>query len=207
MITLLIARHGNTFEDHEPLRRVGARTDLPLTQKGREQAAALGRYLKDNNLYPDSVYCSELNRTYETAKIALESMNLSRPITTSKIFNEIDYGIDENKPESEVISRIGTLSIKNWEENFTVPDGWIVDKDKILLDIQAYSEEIINKNNNNEKLFLVVTSNGIARFFTKITPLSPSASPVQNLKLGTGCLAKMSYTNNLWSIDSWNIKP
>jgi transcriptional regulator GlxA family with amidase domain len=40
MTTLIIARHGNTFEDGETPRRVGARTDLPLS----EIAARCGFY-------------------------------------------------------------------------------------------------------------------------------------------------------------------
>ena len=53
MITLVIARHGNTFESGETPRRVGARTDLPLTEKGRQQAQAIGHYLKEHDLIPD----------------------------------------------------------------------------------------------------------------------------------------------------------
>ena len=39
---LLLARHGNTFDKGDKVVWVGARTDLPLTAKGREQARALG---------------------------------------------------------------------------------------------------------------------------------------------------------------------
>lgn len=207
MITLLIARHGNTFEDHEPLRRVGARTDIPLTQKGREQAAALGRYLKDNNLIPDSVYCSELIRTRETAEIALKTMDHPITVTSSNIFNEIDYGVDENKLESEVIERIGNLSLLNWEENFICPDGWLVNTNEILLNIRTFTNEMTKYNKESNNTLLVVTSNGIARFFTKILPHPTLLPPIDSYKLGTGNLAKMIYNNGLWSIEFWNKKP
>lgn len=207
MLTLLVARHGNTFEDYEPLRRVGARTDLPLTEKGREQAKALGCYLKKNNLIPDSVYCSELKRTRETAELALKEMDCPSSITTSAIFNEIDYGIDENKLESEVTERIGIKSLLDWEENFIVPNGWIVNIDDILLGINNFLFNITTHRDTENKLILIVTSNGIARFFTKIADLSPNTPLPSPLKLGTGCLSKLSYNNNLWSIDFWNTKP
>ena len=42
---LLLARHGNTFNKGDKIVWVGARTDLPLTAKGREQALALGQAL------------------------------------------------------------------------------------------------------------------------------------------------------------------
>ena len=41
MTTLIIARHGNTFDKGDIPTRVGARTDLPLVEKGRAQAKAL----------------------------------------------------------------------------------------------------------------------------------------------------------------------
>ena len=41
MTQLLIVRHGNTFETGETPRRVGLRTDLPLSSSGRKQANAL----------------------------------------------------------------------------------------------------------------------------------------------------------------------
>ncbi len=44
MTRLVIVRHGNTFEAGETPRRIGARTDLPLTAAGLEQAEALGRH-------------------------------------------------------------------------------------------------------------------------------------------------------------------
>ncbi|MCD8562767.1 MAG: histidine phosphatase family protein, partial [Alphaproteobacteria bacterium] len=72
MTTLIIARHGNTFGPGDTVTYVGGRTDLPLVEKGVEQAKALGRYLKDNRLIPDVVYSSLLKRTQETARIAVK---------------------------------------------------------------------------------------------------------------------------------------
>ncbi|MGA3882329.1 histidine phosphatase family protein, partial [Bacillus pumilus] len=40
----VIVRHGNTFAAGEPPRRIGARTDLPLTAQGQAQAEALGAH-------------------------------------------------------------------------------------------------------------------------------------------------------------------
>lgn len=207
MITLIIARHGNTFEPHETLTRVGARTDLPLAEKGREQAKALGRYLRDNDIIPDEVYCSALRRTRETAQIALDEINLSLPITALDIFNEIDYGVDENQPEDKVIERVGKKAILDWEEKSIVPDGWIVNTDKIISNLQVFVDNIIKNNTNQNKVVLVLTSNGIARFAPQITPRAPNALPPQNLKLSTGALAKLEFSHGFWSIRDWNIKP
>jgi len=74
--TLLIARHGNTFGPNETVTYVGGRTDLPLVESGKEQAKAIGRYLKDGRLIPDVIYSSALQRTQDTAKIAVKASPL-----------------------------------------------------------------------------------------------------------------------------------
>ncbi len=56
MKTLVIARHGNTFGPQDTPTRIRARTDLKLVEKGREQARALGEYLREHDLIPDLAY-------------------------------------------------------------------------------------------------------------------------------------------------------
>ncbi len=104
--TLIVARHGNTFLKDEVPTRVGVRTDLPLVES--EKGERIGEYLKNNDLIPDVIYTSYLLRTIQTAIFATKSMGLKEvPFIVSKKFNEIDYGVDENKAELEVCYRLG----------------------------------------------------------------------------------------------------
>jgi broad specificity phosphatase PhoE len=64
---LLLARHGETGHNND--HRFTGWADPPLTRHGRAQARALGRRLRDQHI--DAVYCSDLSRTIETARIAL----------------------------------------------------------------------------------------------------------------------------------------
>lgn len=151
MVTLVIARHGNTFESGETPRRVGARTDLPLVEKGKEQAIALGRYLQKHRLMPDAAYSSTLRRTMETATLALRTAGIDHPVTPLSIFDEIDYGPDENKTEEEVIARIGSQAIKNWDEKAIVPDGWLADPEKITGAWHDFAARLIAKEQEARK--------------------------------------------------------
>ncbi|HRQ61108.1 MAG TPA: histidine phosphatase family protein [Alphaproteobacteria bacterium] len=90
MTTLIIARHGNTFGPGDTVTYVGGRTDLPLVESGVEQAKALGRYLREHRLIPDVVYSSNLQRTQETARIAVKESGITNPVFPLDIFNEID---------------------------------------------------------------------------------------------------------------------
>ena len=138
MITLLIARHGNTFEKGQTPTRVGKRTDLPLTQKGEEQALALGQWIKGAGYVPDACYCSTLQRTQKTATLALQGCNPDLTPVIDPLFDEIDYGPDENKPESDVIARIGKEAIENWDQHAISPEGWLVDPDQITAGWQNF---------------------------------------------------------------------
>lgn len=206
MTTLIIARHGNTFEAGQTPTRVGARTDLPLTQKGEEQARALGRYLAEQRLIPDVVYSSNLQRTIQTAKIAIKESGFTNPVFQLDIFNEIDYGPDENKPEDEVFARIGEQAIKDWDEFAKAPDGWIVEPQEIIKNWIDFADQI-SAHDDNETV-LVVTSNGTARFAPYITGNFEAFSRDFDIKLSTGALAILKHGRDSgWRVECWNVKP
>jgi len=205
LTTLIIARHGNTFGPDDTPTRVGARTDLPLVDKGKQQARALGQYLAENDLTPDTVYASELQRTQQTASIAIKEVGGNTPVHTLDIFNEIDYGPDENKTEDDVIARIGEHAIKDWDEHATVPDGWKVDPEQIIKDWIEFGEKICA--DGAKETVLVVTSNGIARFAPHMTGDFEAFAANHTIKLSTGALAVLQHENGRWIIKDWNIKP
>lgn len=206
MTILIIARHGNTFGPGDTPTRVGGRTDLPLVGKGEEQAKAIGRYLSANRLIPDVVYSSKLQRTNQTAKIAVKESGVTNPVFELDIFNEIDYGPDENQTEDKVIARIGEDAIKDWDEHAKVPDGWKVDPNEIIKNWQKFADQICAFDDN--ETVLVVTSNGIARFAPYITGDFESFRAEHDIKLSTGALAILKHENGSgWRVEAWNVKP
>lgn len=205
MTTLIIARHGNTFGPGDTPTRVGGRTDLPLVEKGQEQAAAIGRYIKEHRLIPDVVYSSALQRTYETAKIAIKESGVTNPVYQLDIFNEIDYGPDENKTEDEVIARLGEEALKAWDDRAIVPDGWRVDPQEIIRNWIDFADQI-SAHDDNETV-LVVTSNGTARFAPHITGDFEGFQATHNIKLPTGSLAILRCFDGVWRVEEWGIRP
>lgn len=155
MTRIIICRHGNTFDKGDIVRRVGARTDLPLSTSGREQVKNLARELSGFNFA--QAYCSALIRTQQTA-VAI--INEETPLETLNFLTEIDYGADENKPEEEVVARLGQDMIDLWDLEAIVPDGWLVNPEAL---IHAW-ETFFDTHQGEDKDILVVTSNGVARF-------------------------------------------
>ncbi len=203
--TLLIARHGNTFEDGEEPRRVGARTDLPLVATGRKQAEALGLYLKKNNLLPNFVYSSMQKRTHETAALALATAGCTARVERLSLFNEIDYGPDENQPESEVVKRLGKEALAAWDESGIVPPGWRADPQALMNMWLSFSVQLLETKRN--KTVLVVTSNGVARFSPVLAGGLDDFRKRNSLKISTGALCRFVHDGAGWTIREWNVKP
>ncbi|MCK5374046.1 MAG: histidine phosphatase family protein [Alphaproteobacteria bacterium] len=214
MTTLIIARHGNTFNPEDTPTRIGKHTDLPLVEKGEAQGRALGRYLRDHNLLPDVAYSSTLQRTRKMAVLALKEASISLPVYALDIFDEIDYGPDENKCEKDVIARIGKEAITLWNEKAIVPDGWQVDPHKIIMDWQRFAHQITKTNDTitNQimdiaETVLVVTSNGVARFAPHITEDFDTFLQKFSIKLKPGALGILRFSDQSWHVEDWNIVP
>lgn len=201
MTTIIIARHGNTFNPGDTVLRVG-RTDLPLSSSGKQQAQRLGNYFLSEKLNFAAVYTSCLSRTIETASIALKTANFSLPILQNSIFDEINYGPDEGKTEDEVIARIGANALQDWEQLAEVPPGWLADPDRITRNWFNFAHEVEYKYPG--KTVLVVTSNGIARFAPFLTGDFMAFSKQYKLKLATGAVGSLSNVNSNWEVNYWN---
>ena len=205
MTKLIIARHGNTFGPEDTPTRVGARTDLPLVESGRAQAQKIGEWLTAHDLVPDVIYTSALKRTIETAEIAIKNTPWPHPTYPLAIFNEIDYGPDENKPESEVIARIGEQALKDWDERAIPPPGWIVNPDEIIQNWQNFAAHALEE---EQDVVMVVTSNGIARFAPHILGDDYAGFAAEHkLKLSTGALGLFEHKNGSWGCAAWNFRP
>ena len=219
----IIVRHGNTFRKGETPTRIGAKTDLPLVEE--ERARSVGKYLLSKNIIPDKVYTSPLKRTRQTAALVLEELKLNiKPILLDS-FVEIDYGVDENKTEEEVIERLGrqylikegvlTPSspedivwkgqsvIDLWNQKAIVPDGWLVDVDKIIATWKSFAEEI-----NEGETALLVSSNGIIRFAPYILDSDyDDFCSTHDIKVVTGGVCLFEYEDKKWTCKEWNVKP
>lgn len=201
--TLIIARHGNTFTADQTPTRVGARTDLPLVPKGLAQGRALGLALLARDLIPDEVFVSRLQRTQQTAHEALAAMKIERPLQQAPMLDEIDYGPDENKPEAEVIARLGAQALLDWDQNAAPPAGWLVDPAAIIRNWQDFAARYAGQ----EKTVLAVTSNGTARFAPHVTGDFAGAAQRFTLKLSTGAFGVLRWQGERWHVADWNIRP
>lgn len=122
---LLLIRHGHIVDNEgsrEP-RMIGA-TDVPLSQRGRQEVALLTRFLGASQARFESIYTSPLQRAHDTAR-ALSAAGLG-PLRVVDSLREIDCGACEGLP----IARVERELPERWQahlrqddEDFAWPGG------------------------------------------------------------------------------------
>jgi 2,3-bisphosphoglycerate-dependent phosphoglycerate mutase len=204
---LIVARHGNTFGPGDVVTRVGGKTDLALVDSGLEQGRLIGRWLKRENMIPDMIFTSNLKRTSQTAEQAQGEMGTQMQTQSLTIFNEIDYGPDENQPEDKVVARLGEEALKKWDAEGVVPNGWNVDPQAIVANWKSFAADL--KTQQAGKTVMVVTSNGIARFAPHLTGDFDAFRAKHAIKISTGalCIFENDGTSENWICTHWNLKP
>lgn len=205
MTKLVVIRHGNTFEAEETPRRVGAKTDIPLTDAGLHQAEKLGMMLKKRGLAPVQVFSSPLRRTMQSAHVASEAAGTPCFPQVEEFLREIDYGVDENQVEEKVIARLGEDALKKWEEEAILPSGWNLDIGTVIdgwKDLAAF----VRAEHEGEVVW-AVTSNGIARFAPHITGDFTRFASEHGLKLKTGACGILECNEHgMWRVLEWNLR-
>ncbi len=192
---LHIVRHGNTFDKGDIVTRVGGRTDLPLSISGTAQAEALARHFATTSF--TTARSGPLKRTRETARAILAAQPNAPELTTDLFLREIDYGPDENRPEEDVIARIGKPALDAWERDSIPPPGWRVDPAAIIGNWQELFSDLAEEEGDH----LIVTSNGIARF-----ALAAASAHRPDAKLPTGGYGVIELTPEPVVLH-WNLRP
>lgn len=114
MTTILLARHGESDWNRE--RRWQGHADRPLTERGREQAAALAVRLRDVDL--DAVYSSDLERARETAAAVGREQGLGVRVLAE--LREVDVGSWSGLTRAEAEERF-PADFQRWQAGGS---GW-----------------------------------------------------------------------------------
>lgn len=201
MTRIVICRHGNSFDKGDVVTRIGARTDLPLSISGIDQARGLAKQFSSgtSGFEFKLAFCSSLLRTYQTADFILTSGHDVNSLDILKFLTEIDYGVDENKPEEQVVARLGRDAITLWDEKAIPPEGWDVNPEEL---IQSW-KDFFARYMDHEGDILVVTSNGIARFALDAVDEITTDAP---RKLRTAAYGIIEIENGHSKLTAWDIR-
>src|SRR5574342_616758 len=120
MKQVVLLRHGESVWNKE--NRFTGWTDVPLSEKGIEEAREAGRLLREAEFTFDVAYTSVLSRAIKTLWIALEQMDLMWiPVHNHWRLNERMYGALQGLNKAETAQRHGEAQVKLWRRSYDVP--------------------------------------------------------------------------------------
>ena len=126
MNKLVLLRHGQSQWNLE--NRFTGWKDVPLTEKGVNEANNAGLLLKKNNIKIDKVFSSVLERANKTAEIALKASEIEKlHINGILIYekdqrlNERDYGDLVGLNKAETADKFGKELVQIWRRSYDTP--------------------------------------------------------------------------------------
>ena len=119
MYEVVLIRHGESSWNQE--NRFTGWTDVPLSEKGLEEAREAGRLLKKEGYVFDLAFTSVLKRAIKTLWLALEEMDLMWiPVRNSWRLNERHYGALQGLNKAETAARYGDEQVKIWRRSYDI---------------------------------------------------------------------------------------
>jgi 2,3-bisphosphoglycerate-dependent phosphoglycerate mutase len=120
MHKLVLLRHGESTWNRE--NRFTGWTDVDLSERGREEAKAAGRLLKEAGFVFDIAFTSVLTRAIRTLGLALDALDeLWIPVTKDWRLNERHYGALQGLNKAETAAKHGEAQTKIWRRSYDIP--------------------------------------------------------------------------------------
>lgn len=120
MYQLVLVRHGQSTWNKE--NRFTGWKDVPLSERGLDEAKKAGQMLKAKGIEFDTVFTSVLRRAIITSNNILEEMDLSwLPVQRNYRLNERHYGGLQGLDKSETAAKHGEEQVLIWRRSFDTP--------------------------------------------------------------------------------------
>jgi 2,3-bisphosphoglycerate-dependent phosphoglycerate mutase len=128
--SFLLIRHGESIWNKDS--KFTGWTNIPLTNNGKKEASNIGKVLINNNLYPNIIFSSVLDRCIDTSNIIKKELNNNDiQIHTSWRLNEKHYGTLEGVPRIYIRNIYGTNFTKLMRSDFLMKPPIIDNIDNI----------------------------------------------------------------------------
>jgi 2,3-bisphosphoglycerate-dependent phosphoglycerate mutase len=119
-MTLVLLRHGESTWNLA--NRFTGWHDVPLTERGEQEAREAATLMRDARVRPEVVHTSVLLRAIQTANITLEAMDRAwLPVRRSWRLNERHYGALQGLNKSETTERYGEEQVLLWRRSYATP--------------------------------------------------------------------------------------
>ncbi len=182
--TLVLLRHGQSQWNLE--NKFTGWVDVPLTEKGIEEAHRAGTLLKESGIDFARAFTSELQRAQETLRIALEDMAVPNlPVTRDQALNERHYGDLQGRDKAETAKMYGDEQVHIWRRSYDVPppNGESL-KDTAARTLPYFSQHIRPCLDAGENVLVVAHGNSLRSIVMQLEKLT--REQVLELNIATG---------------------
>ena len=200
MNKLILLRHGQSQWNLE--NKFTGWKDVPLTDKGIEEAKKAGVLLKKNNIKIDIIFSSVLQRANNTAEITFkepefnylwEGENLK--MTKDESLNERDYGDLVGLNKKDTAEKFGEEQVHIWRRSYnTAPPNGESLKNVVERVSPYYEKNIHPEILKNKNIIIVAHGNSLRAIMIKVGLYKPEE--ISNIELPTGSPYIIVFDNN-----------
>ena len=196
MAKLYLIRHGET--DYNNALRFQGQTDIPLNQKGIEQAEKAADFFRDIPL--QAIYTSTLIRAKTTAEIIAGVKGME--VQETDALREMSFGIWENMNSKDIQKKYA----KEWKDFFASPANTKIPQGESMSDVQKrvypVVQEILDQYPEGDVAF--VAHGGIIRVLM-CTMLGLDLNRAWHLQVGNASITCFYYWGRSYTLDYANM--
>ena len=193
MATLVLVRHGESQWNLE--NRFTGWVDVPLTDKGREEARCAGEKIK--GIHFDQAYTSVLGRAIETLEIVLNIIGQEDlPTAKDEALNERHYGELQGLNKAETAKKYGDKQVHIWRRSYDIaPPGGESLKDTAARTLPYFEQKVIPDLKAEKNVLIAAHGNSLRSIVMSLDKLAKEQ--VLELNLGTGIPIVYEFDKNL----------
>jgi 2,3-bisphosphoglycerate-dependent phosphoglycerate mutase len=182
MALLALVRHGESQWNLE--NRFTGWTDIPLTDKGREEARRAGEKIRA--IHFDRAYTSVLQRAIETLDIMLKVIGQREiPVAYDPALNERHYGDLQGLNKAETAEKFGKEQVHLWRRSYDVaPPGGESLKDTAARTLPYFEARILPDLRAGKNVLVSAHGNSLRSIVMQLDELS--RDEIMDLNLATG---------------------
>ena len=199
MNNLILLRHGQSQWNLE--NRFTGWEDVPLTEKGIQEAKIAGQIMLKNKIKIDLIFSSILQRANKTAELTIKEMNLSEfwrdkelIMTRDKSLNERDYGDLVGLNKLETANKYGKEQVHIWRRSYNIAPPGGESLENVVERVKPYFEKSIAPEIKIGKNILIVAHGNSLRA-SMIQIGLYKAEEISNIELPTGKPFVIMYEN------------
>ena len=199
MNKLVLLRHGQSQWNLE--NRFTGWKDVPLTEKGINEANNAGHLLKKHNIKIDKVFSSVLERANRTAEIAIKASEIENLHKDGKLIydrnqklNERDYGDLVGLNKVETADKFGKEQVHIWRRSYDTPPPNGESLKDVVDRVSPYFTETIQPHILNKKNVLIAAhGNSLRAIMIKVGMYK--SEEISSIELPTGSPLCLDYQN------------